>query len=553
MDIEKLKEHLKEKYGFIRLLGRGGFAEVHLAMDKMLERKVAIKILLPQHSSDPDIVKRFIREARLYAKMEHPNLISIYETGIAEGTAFIVMKYVKGDNLKTFIGKDPKSRLELAPMVARSMASALNYIHSKGIIHRDVKPANIILEEGRTNIYLADFGIARSDSSQTMTQTGSIMGTPYYISPEQIKGGVIDHRSDIYALGATLFELVAGKPVFSADSSVEILYKHVNDEPEPVWKSTPATPKILRYVISRCLEKKPENRFQKASDLRAALAGKQTASVTRYLSSIESGRSVKGKKAAFLAASLILIPLITFIVYKGKTGKPPEPVNIEKKESGTASIPVQKPEMNPGDRGEVELPAAGKADGEESAAEPERKTEENAGSRREREPVKKDSQAESKPPVRRERKIEEQKPLSSEPGVIRFSSYPPSEIYWNGLKLGHTSQVFRKNFPPGKYKIIFKIPGYISEEKQISVEPGKEVAAHYRFSPYGFLTVTARPYARFYINGTDSGVDPIFEKKFPVGTYTVRAVKKGYKTEERVIQIKNMKKKHISFTLTKEE
>ncbi|MEN8155128.1 MAG: serine/threonine-protein kinase, partial [Acidobacteriota bacterium] len=320
MDIENIKKFFSGKYDFIELLGRGGFAEVHLAMDKMLERKVAIKILLPQHTSDPEIVKRFIREARLYAKLEHPNLINIYETGIAEGTAFIVMKYVKGENLKTYIQKDVKTRLSLVPRVIESLSGALNYIHEKGIIHRDIKPANIILEDGGKNIYLADFGIARSDSSQTMTQTGSIMGTPYYISPEQIKGGVVDQRSDLYAFGATLYELVTGKPVFSADSSMEILYKHVNSEPEQIGKTSPETPKNLKYIISRCLEKKPEKRFQNAVEITEILSGKKNVSMTKYLNSIESGRKGGKKRLIFTLLSLILVPVMIFFVYKGISG-----------------------------------------------------------------------------------------------------------------------------------------------------------------------------------------------------------------------------------------
>jgi len=267
MDIETIKKIFSNKYDFTKLLGRGGFAEVYLAVDKILAREVAIKILLPRHSTNPEIVKSFIREARLYTKLEHPNLIKIYETGIAEGTAFIVMKYVKGANLKSYINKDLKIRLSITPKIIESLSSVLSYIHKKGIIHRDIKPANIILEDGENNIYLADFGIAWSDSTQTNIQTRSIMGTPYYISPEQVKGGVVDHRSDIYALGATLYELIAGKPVFSADSPIEILHKHVNSEPENIGDIAPETPKNLKYIISRCLEKKPEKRFQNALEI----------------------------------------------------------------------------------------------------------------------------------------------------------------------------------------------------------------------------------------------------------------------------------------------
>lgn len=560
MDIENIKKFFSGKYEFIRLLGTGGFAEVHLAIDKMLEREVAIKILHPQHASDPDIVKRFIREARLYAKLEHPNLINIYETGIAEGTAFIVMKYVKGENLKSYIQKDIKTRLSLVSGIIESLSGALNYIHKKGIIHRDIKPANIIIEDGGKNIFLADFGIARSDSSQTMTMTGSIMGTPYYISPEQIKGGVIDQRSDIYAFGATLYELVTGKPVFSADSSVEILYKHVNSEPEQIGKTTPETPKTLKYIISKCLEKKPEKRFQSAIEISEILSGKRNASMTKYLNSIEPGRKKWKKKLIFTLSSLILVPVLVFLVYKGISG------------SGTEnSDSLQKKEINSGDvmntakveKKEPVIPAI-KKDVEETSNKDQVKTgtpdisgeKTSAINLKKRETSSSPDKAPMKKTVKdpilssREKAIE---PVSNEPGKIRFSSYPPASVLWNGLKLGDTIQIFKKEFPPGKYKFTFTIPGYLTEEKEIVVEPGKEISAHFKFKAYGFLTITARPFARFFINGVDHGENPLFEKKIPIGTHKIKAIKSGYITEEQVIKIENMKKINISFSLKKEK
>ena len=552
MDIENIKKFFSGKYEFIKLLGRGGFAEVHLALDKMLEREVAIKILLPQHASDPDIVKRFIREARLYAKLEHPNLINIYETGIAEGTAFIVMKYVKGENLKTYIQKDVKTRLSLAPGVIEALSGALNYIHEKGIIHRDIKPANIILEDGANNIYLADFGIARSVSSQTMTQTGSIMGTPYYISPEQIKGGVVDQRSDIYALGATLYELVTGKPVFSADSSVEILYKHVNSEPEQIGKVTPEISKRLKYIITRCLEKNPDKRFQSAIEISETISGRKSGSITKYLNSIESGRKNGKKRIAFVFLSLIIIPLIAFFIYKNTTKSGTE-ISKDVQNIITGSEIKSSIEKD-ADEGPETLTE--RTDSSNTAKLEEIKTG-NSGSPEEKKdelPLRKNPETEKskkKTVIPTEKKIV--KSISDKPGILRFSSFPPADIYWNELKLGDTTQIFKKEFPPGKYKFTFTIKGYMTEVKEISVEPGREISAHHRFTPYGFLTITARPFAGFFINGKDYGENPVFERKFPVGKYKIRAVKKGYTTEERVIVIENMKKSNISFSLKKED
>ncbi len=557
MNIENIKKSFSGKYEFIKLLGKGGFAEVYLALDKMLERKVAIKILLPKHASDPDIVKRFIREARLYAKLEHPNLINIYETGIAEGTAFIVMKYVKGKNLKSYIEEDKRTRLALVPGIINALSSALTYIHNKGIIHRDIKPANIIIEDGGENIYLADFGIARSASSQTMTQTGSIMGTPYYISPEQIKGGNVDHRSDIYALGATLYELVTGKPVFSADSSIEILYKHVNEEPEQIGKIIPEAPRDLKYIISKCLEKKPGKRFQNASEISKILTEKKGVLMGKRLSYAASEKKQKKRGPVLIILSIVIIPLIAFAIYKGTSGyRDSTSDELQNRDKNSNIISKDVPEI----KKEVETSNAATITRSEEKVRDKKSLISGISKNKIEEivPVKEQNILPRKKTdkIRKDQKVvtgkEKNEITTNLPGTIRFSSYPPAEIYWNGLKLGNTTQIFKKSFPPGKYKFTYKIEGYLSEDKEILVEPGKEVSSHHRFSPYGFLTITARPFAKFFINEIDYGDNPIFEKKFPVGTYRIRAEKKGYISEERIIRIISMKKTNINFSLKME-
>lgn len=552
MNIEKLKKFFKEKYEFMGLLGRGGFAEVHLAMDKLLERKVAIKILLPQHSTDPDIVKRFIREARLYAKLEHKNLINIYDTGIAEGTAFIVMKYIKGKNLKYFIKGPKNTRLEIAPKLVVNMGNVLSYIHKNQIIHRDIKPANILVEDETNKIYLADFGIARSVTSKTLTQSGSIMGTPYYISPEQIKGKTVDHRSDIYAFGATLFELVTGKPVFSADSSIEVLYKHVNDKPEPVGKIIPELSRNLKYIISKCIEKKPEHRFQNANEMVEIFDKKRSPAITRYFSGEKTESKHGTRKALFLVFSIFVITAILVLVFqksennikKNDTGNQTKKVisGLVDQEKKPKSLPTEKLEIKD-DKKEI------KQDKKEEIPVKEKKpvikrnnikkigTQNAAGSKMKKKEVKKED------PVT----------IPKEKGTIRFSSYPPADVFWNDFRLGNTTQRFKKKFPPGRYNFVFKIEGYMTYEKEILVTGGEEASAHHRFKSFGFLTITARPFATFYINGIDQGENPIVKKKFPVGDYIIKAVKSGYITEERSVKINKMKKSVISFSLKKED
>ena len=261
------------RYELHRRLGRGGMAEVFLARDLQLGRPVAVKVLFPQHAADPAFVERFRREAQAAANLNHPNIVSVYDWGQEHGTYFIVMEYVDGQSLAdTLRAKGP-----LAPgsavEVATDVAAALGVAHAAGVLHRDIKPGNILVTPSGL-VKVADWGIGRAIDAQVeenLTQTGTVMGTATYFSPEQAQGLALDNRSDLYALGVVLYEMVCGRPPFTGDSTVAIAYKHVQEAPTPPRQVNASVAPELEAIIMQLLEKRPEDRYADAEDLRADL------------------------------------------------------------------------------------------------------------------------------------------------------------------------------------------------------------------------------------------------------------------------------------------
>ncbi|MDO6747102.1 protein kinase domain-containing protein [Gilvimarinus sp. 1_MG-2023] len=252
-------------YKIVDTLGEGGMATVYLAIQESFEREVALKVMSPQLSKDPSFGERFIREARIVSRLMHPNIVTVYDVGVHNGNHYLSMEYVPGEDLKA-----SRYHLELERSLAiiKDVAKALDYAGRKGYIHRDVKPENIMIhaEDGRA--VLMDFGIARaSDVASGMTQTGTTMGTPHYMSPEQAKGAQVDPRSDLYALGVVLFQLVCGFVPFDADSAVAVGIMHVSD-PVP---TLPEHLAVFQPIISKCLAKKPDQRYQNGAELIADL------------------------------------------------------------------------------------------------------------------------------------------------------------------------------------------------------------------------------------------------------------------------------------------
>src|SRR5712691_7901473 len=231
-------------------------ATVYLAEDQELGRRVAIKLLDERHSQDEQFVERFRREAKNAAGLSHPNIVSIYDRGEAEGTYYIAMEYLEGRTLKELLVSRGPTPIPVAIDYTRQTLAGVGFAHRHGIVHRDIKPHNVIVApDGRLKV--TDFGIARSGTSQ-MTETGSIIGTAQYLSPEQAKGAPVDQRSDIYSIGIVLFEMLTGSVPFTGDTPLEIAMKHLSAVPEPPSKKRPEVPRDLDLVVLRALAKNPD-------------------------------------------------------------------------------------------------------------------------------------------------------------------------------------------------------------------------------------------------------------------------------------------------------
>jgi hypothetical protein len=305
-------------YRIESLLGRGGMGAVYLATHERLGRKVALKVIAPERAQSQDFRARFLRESQLAASLDHPNVIPIYDADEVDGVLYLAMRYVNGPSLHALIRERGRLSPDETLRIADQIGGALDAAHRAGLVHRDVKPANILIAEPGDHAYLCDFGLARRTSSQGMTETGSFLGTVDYSAPEQIEGRPLDGRADVYSFGCVLFHCLAGEPPYQRDTEFLVLNAHLHDPPPALSGVRPDLPRPLDSVLATAMAKDPDARYSTAGALAAGLAGALAGAddeatrvaPTPRVAPPRRGGSRFGRRGRLIAAAILVAALL---------------------------------------------------------------------------------------------------------------------------------------------------------------------------------------------------------------------------------------------------
>ena len=503
--VEALKARLQRlvqgKYEVGRLLGKGGMGAVFLAQDLTLEREVAIKVLPPDFSTDPQVIKRFQQEAKTAAKLDHPNIIPIYRVESEDGLNYFVMKYISGTSLEDVLDTKQPLTDDYIQRILWEAACALGHAHSRSVVHRDVKPANIMFDhDGR--VMLTDFGISKAlQSASGLTGTGMIIGTPHYMAPEQAKGQEVKGTADQYALGVVGYRLLAGALPFSGDSVHTILYKHIFEEAPRLSGLQQTAPKHLTDAIQRALSKEPQQRFPTMEEFATALWPEQPVSAsgkgtprpvirpgargpvtadtpTEHVAASPPTRprpapapASRPQKRSSFAGVLVVLLLIAaagvgYVVLRGGGNSPESAAAPESPPDTTPSVVVTAQSTAttsqvPANSAAVTSPTVSTPP---PAARPTstRPTGQNRPTRPQ--PPKQQTPVVQPPPAA----------PAVEQGFLTIDSDPPGEVFVDGVDVGATP-LYRYAVKPGQHTVRVESPGYRTQTVRVQVDPGNTV------------------------------------------------------------------------------
>ena len=464
---ERLQRIIEGEYRIERLLGKGGMGQVFLAHDLTLEREVAIKVLPSDVAQDDQVVRRFQQEAKTAAKLDHPNIIPIYRVESEGGLNYFVMKYISGTSLEDLLDKKEPLPVPEIQRILWEAACALGHAHQRGVVHRDVKPANIMFDhDGR--VMLTDFGISKALQAATgLTATGMIIGTPHYMAPEQGKGAPVDGRADQYSLGVVGYRMITAELPFSGDSVHTIIYKHIYEEPPLASTKRPGIPAALTVAISRALAKEPDQRFPTMEDFATAVWPEQpvaspaksrstarprsraaaeapteiTGAPTTPLPAAKSRRPApptarrRSRAPAAIGVAVLVVGVVGYLVLKGSR----EP----------AAVPVPGSQLPAPRVDTVRVPA-------QSGREPQRRAE--------------------------RAKPRQATPAVETQGFLTIAADPFGQVYIDGVDAGQTPLV-EYAVKPGRHTIRIEHAGFRTMTETVQVDASNTVRKRYTLLP----------------------------------------------------------------------
>jgi len=532
-------------YEIIAEISRGPTAVVYRALQLSLKRTVLIKALHPQAAAEPDIVQRFEREAQACARLKHPNIVDVFDFGTFEGSFYIVMEYVEGISLKDLLARDGALPLDIALQILTEVLKGLAHAHTRGVLHRDLKPANILLSyEGA--VKLTDFGLAAFLDSPGVTAHGSVVGTPAYMSPEQVSGETLDARSDLFSLGATFYEMVTGGQAFGATTSAACLNKVLNEEPPPVSAFCPDFPDALRAVLEKLLQKNRDQRpasctavleaLEKFCQTRNIALGQER--VARYLEnpqgySFEFPSPRKQRFApwpAILAAAFVLVILSGYLAFRFFTkGNQPATEPVHQKAIHESMMPAADSAQG------AERPRLATVEGKKAAV--------SSGETRKSANQRSGGEAAPMSPAAELRT-----------GFLEIVCRPWAVVYINDDSVDTTPLRGPVELPSGTHRVLLRNPGFVDYPVEVTLAPGQTHRIEVSLVPkLGRLVLKVSPWAEVYIDGTYQDTTPLSQPlAVPAGRHRLTLKNPAFQPWEQEIEVGAAKTLELNVRLKNE-